>query len=145
MTSKTGNTLAVAIGAAFNGSLSLTQLAPASPAFQASDLVAGTVLAGPEGKCGEGKCGIGMMDTDKDGKVSMDEMKAMQSKKMDKMEEHFRMADTNKDGFIDKAEMDAHHAQMKKDHMRKGADMKGAEGSCGGHKDAEGSCGGKRG
>ena len=74
-------------------------------------------------------------------------------------EEHFKKADSNNDGFIDKAEMDAHHAAMKK--HRKGAEgscggdkkgaegscggKKGAEGSCGGHKDAEGSCGGLRG
>ena len=157
MSSKIGNTLGVAIGAAFIGSLSLSQLASASPAFQASDLASGYMLAAAgEGKCGEGKCGVEKMDKDKDGKVSMAEMKEM---KGDKVEEHFKKADSNGDGFIDKAEMDAHHAAKK---ARKGAegscggdkkgaegscggDKKSAEGSCGGHKDAEGSCGGRHG
>ena len=54
MSSKIGNTLSVAIGAAFIGSLSLSQLAAASPAFQASDLASGYMLAAAgEGKCGE--------------------------------------------------------------------------------------------
>lgn len=157
MSSKIGKSLGVAIGAAFVGSLSLSQLAAASPAFQASDLAAGYMLAAAgEGKCGEGKCGIDKMDSDKDGKVSKAEMKAMKDAHVD---EHFKQADANGDGFIDKAEMDAHHAAMKK--HRKGAEgscggdkkgaegscggKKGAEGSCGGHKDAEGSCGGLRG
>ncbi|MGN6519612.1 MAG: HvfA family oxazolone/thioamide-modified RiPP metallophore [Dokdonella sp.] len=165
MSSKIGNTLGVAIGAAFIGSLSLSQLAAASPAFQASDLATGYMLAAAgEGKCGEGKCGIEKMDSNKDGKVSMDEMKAM---KTAHLEEHFKEADTNGDGFIDKAEMDAHHAAMKKkghegscggDKKKAegscggkkaegscgGDKKKSAEGSCGGHKDAEGSCGGAR-
>ncbi len=150
MSSKIGNTLGLAIGAAFIGSLSMSQLASASPAFQASDLAAGYMLAAAgegkcgEGKCGEGKCGIDKMDANKDGKVSLAEMKQM---KDEHVEEHFKKADGNGDGFIDKAEMDAHHASMKK--HRKGAegscggDKKGAEGSCGGDKKgAEGSCGG---
>ena len=59
MSSKIGNTLSVAIGAAVIGSLSLSQLAAASPVFQASDLAAGYMLAAAgEGKCGEGKCGV---------------------------------------------------------------------------------------
>ena len=63
MSSKIGNTLGVAIGAAFIGSLSLSQLAAASPAFQASDLASGYMLAAAgEGKCGEGKCGVEKMD-----------------------------------------------------------------------------------
>lgn len=144
MSSKIGNTLGVAIGAAFIGSLSLSQLAAASPAFQASDLASGYMLAAAgEGKCGEGKCGVEKMDTNKDGKVSMEEMKAM---KMNNLEEHFKEADTNGDGFIDKAEMDAHHAAMKmKGHEGSCGDKKKAEGSCGGDKKkAEGSCGGEK-
>jgi uncharacterized low-complexity protein len=148
MSSKIGNTLGVAIGAAFIGSLSLTQLATASPAFQASDLATGYMLAAAgEGKCGEGKCGVEKMDANKDGKVSLAEMKQMKDAHV---EEHFKKADSNGDGFIDKAEMDAHHASMKG--HRKGAegscggDKKGAEGSCGGDKKgAEGSCGGLHG
>ena len=102
MSSKIGNTLSVAIGAAFIGSLSLSQLAAASPAFQASDLATGYMLAAAgEGKCGEGKCGVEKMDTNKDGKVSMDEAKAA---KMADLEQHFKDVDTNGDGFVDKAE-----------------------------------------
>jgi uncharacterized low-complexity protein len=148
MSSKIGNSLGVAIGAAFIGSLSLSQLASASPAFQASDLATGYMLAAAgEGKCGEGKCGVEKMDANKDGKVSLAEMKEM---KAEKSEEHFKMADTNNDGFVDKAEMDAHHAAMKKKHKGAegscGGDKKGAEGSCGGDKKAaEGSCGGLHG
>jgi uncharacterized low-complexity protein len=156
MSSKIGNTLGVAIGAAFIGSLSLSQLAAASPAFQASDLASGYMLAAAgEGKCGEGKCGVEKMDSNKDGKVSMDEAKAA---KMADLETHFKAVDTNGDGFVDKAEMDAHHASMKKGQEAScGGDKKkaegscggekkakSAEGSCGGHKDAEGSCGGKK-
>lgn len=143
MSSKIGNTLGVAIGAAFIGSLSLSQLAAASPAFQASDLAAGYMLAAAgEGKCGEGKCGLEMMDSNKDGKVSMDEAKAA---KMADLEKHFKEVDTNGDGMIDKAEMDAHHAAAKKGHEGScGGDKKKAEGSCGGKKSAEGSCGGDK-
>ena len=77
MSSKIGNTLSVAIGAAVIGSLSLSQLAAASPVFQASDLAAGYMLAAaPEGKCGEGKCGMAKLDTNKDGKLTLEEMQA---------------------------------------------------------------------
>jgi uncharacterized low-complexity protein len=154
MTSKIGNTLGVAIGAAFIGSLSLSQLAAASPAFQVGDLAAGYMLAGSmaEGKCGEGKCGMAKLDKDKDGKVSMAEatgggFSASQVKMWDK----------NGDGSLEANELAAMHAKM--DH--KGAEgscggdtkMKGAEGSCGGDakatqakaKGAEGSCGGETG
>jgi len=145
MSSKIGNTLGVAIGAAFIGSLTLSQLAAASPAFQASDLATGYMLAAAgEGKCGEGKCGVEKMDSNKDGKVSMDEAKAA---KMADLEQHFKDVDTNGDGFVDKAEMSAHHAAMnKKGHEAScGADKKKAEGSCGGDKKkAEGSCGGEK-
>ena len=97
MSSKIGNTLGVAIGAAFIGSLSLSQLAAASPAFQASDLASGYMLAAAgEGKCGEGKCGVEKMDANKDGKVSMDEAKTA---KMADLEAHFKDVDTNGDGF----------------------------------------------
>lgn len=161
MSSKFGNTLGVAIGATLVGSLSLSQLAAASPAFQVGDLAAGYMLAaGAEGKCGEGKCGMGMMDKDKDGKVSADEARAMGMS-----EAMFRSADTNGDGVLDAAEVKAHHAAMHKDgegscgsHMAKGsegscggamkaadAEKKGAEGACGGHKGGEGGCGATKG
>ncbi|NCT67984.1 MAG: EF-hand domain-containing protein [Rhodanobacteraceae bacterium] len=152
MSSKLGNTLGVAIGATLIGSLSLSQLAAASPAFQVGDLAAGYMLAaGAEGKCGEGKCGMAAMDKNKDGKVSADEAKAMGMS-----EAMFKSADTNGDGVLDAAEVKAHHAAMHKDGGEGscGSDMaKGSEGSCGGamkaadakKKDAEGSCGGHKG
>ena len=63
MSSKIGNSLSIAIGAAVIGSLSLSTLAAASPVFQASDLASGYMLAaGTEGKCGEGKCGMAKLD-----------------------------------------------------------------------------------
>lgn len=137
MSSKIGNTLGLAIGAAFIGSLSLSQLAAASPAFQVSDLASGYMLAAAaEGKCGEGKCGVAKMDTDKDGKVSMAEAEAGGFS-----ETQIKTWDKNADGTLDGTELAAMHKSMDKSHMKKGA-----EGSCGGdkmEKGAEGSCGGK--
>jgi len=138
MSSKIGNTLSIAIGAAVVGSLSLSQLAAASPVFQASDLASGYMLAaGAEGKCGEGKCGVAKMDTDKDGKVSMSEAMAGGFS-----ESQVKYWDKDKDGSLDANELKAMHAIMDKS-----AGKKGAEGSCGGDKKdkgkgAEGSCGG---
>jgi uncharacterized low-complexity protein len=138
MSSKIGNTLGVAIGAAFIGSLSLSQLAAASPAFQAGHLAGGYMLAAvPEGKCGEGKCGVARMDKDKDGKVSMAEAEAGGF-----ADTQVKAWDKNADGMLDAGELTAMHATMDKGHM------KGAEGSCGGdkkEKGAEGSCGGTHG
>jgi len=133
MSSKIGNTLGVAIGAAFIGSLTLSQLAAASPAFQVGDLAAGYMLAGSmaEGKCGEGKCGVAKMDKDKNGSVSMAEATAGGFSAS-----QVKMWDSNGDGSLDQGELTAMHAKM---------DKKGAEGSCGGDskmKGAEGSCGG---
>ncbi|HKE48276.1 MAG TPA: hypothetical protein VKB52_09425 [Rhodanobacteraceae bacterium] len=134
MSSKIGNTLSVAIGAAVIGSLSLSQLAAASPVFQASDLASGYMLAAAgEGKCGEGKCGVAKMDTNKDGKVEKSEAMA------NGFSESQVMAwDKDKDGSLDANELKAMHAIL--DTGKK----KGAEGSCGGDKKkgAEGSCGG---
>jgi uncharacterized low-complexity protein len=152
MSSKIGNTLGLAIGAAFIGSLSLSQLAAASPAFQASDLASGYMLAmAGEGKCGEGKCGVAKMDTDKDGKVSMAEATAGGFS-----ESQVKAWDKNNDGSLDGAELAAMHKAMDKGH-KKGAEAscgadkktKGAEASCGAdkgdkkEKGAEGGCGGK--
>ena len=138
MSSKIGKSLGVAIGAAFVGSLSLSQLAAASPAFQASDLAAGYMLAAAgEGKCGEGKCGIEKVDTDGDGRVSQAEFLARHPDEAD----HFPRMDANQDGFIDQAEIDAYHAG-KHGEGKCGAEHKGkhedkaAEGKCG-----EGKCG----
>jgi uncharacterized low-complexity protein len=139
MSSKIGNTLSVAIGAAVIGSLSLSQLAAASPVFQASDLASGYMLAAAaEGKCGEGKCGVAKMDTDKDGKVSMQEAMAGGFS-----ESQVKAWDKNGDHALDANELKAMHAIMDGGAMKK----KGAEGSCGGDKadkkkGAEGSCGG---
>ena len=137
MSSKIGNTLSVAIGAAVIGSLSLSQLAAASPVFQASDLAAGYMLAAaPEGKCGEGKCGMAKLDTNKDGKVSMAEATAGGFS-----ESQVKTWDKNGDGSLEANELRALHAIMD-------SGKKGAEGSCGGDskaagkKGAEGSCGG---
>lgn len=147
MSSKIGNTLSVAIGAAFIGSLSLSQLAAASPAFQASDLAAGYMLAAAgEGKCGEGKCGVAKLDTNKDGKVSMAEATAGGFS-----ESQVKAWDKNGDGMLDATELASMHATMDKGHMMDKDHKKGAEGSCGGDKKAaakkgaEGSCGGARG
>ena len=138
MSSKIGNTLSVAIGAAVIGSLSLSQLAAASPVFQASDLAAGYMLAAaPEGKCGEGKCGVAKMDTNKDGKVEMSEAMAGGLS-----ESQVKAWDKNKDGSLEENELKAMHAVMDNGGAMK---KKGAEGSCGGDKakkGAEGSCGG---
>ena len=54
--SKIVKPLTVALGAAFVGSLGLSQLAHANTAFSITPLVGGYTLAA-EGKCGEGKCG----------------------------------------------------------------------------------------
>jgi uncharacterized low-complexity protein len=154
MSSKIGNTLGLAIGAAFIGSLSLSQLAAASPAFQASNLTSGYMLAlAGEGKCGEGKCGMDKLDSNKDGKVSMEEAKAGHFS-----DSQVKAWDKNADGMLDAGELTAMHASMdkkkaegscgadkKKAEGSCGAEKKKAEGSCGGHKDAEGSCGGQRG
>ncbi len=136
MSSKIGSSLGIAIGAAFIGSLSLSQLAAASPAFQVSDLATGYMLAMAEGKCGEGKCGMAKLDTNKDGKVSLAEAEAGGLTAAG-----FKTLDKNGDGSLDAGELGAMHAAMDKG----GKDAKAAEGSCGGHKDGEGSCGGMRG
>src|SRR4029078_3178015 len=57
MSNKIVKPLTLAIGAAFVGSMALTQVAKANSAFQLTPLVGGYTLAGAEGKCGEGKCG----------------------------------------------------------------------------------------
>jgi uncharacterized low-complexity protein len=140
MSSKIGNTLSVAIGAAVIGTLSLSQLAAASPVFQASDLASGYMLAAaPEGKCGEGKCGVAKMDTNKDGKVEMTEAVAGGFS-----ETQVKAWDKNGDGSLEENELKAMHAVMDNSGAMK---KKGAEGSCGGDKGdkkkgAEGSCGG---
>ena len=114
--------LVTALGVAFAGAASLGHAAASSTSFKLAPLVAGYALggvdskggqAGPEGRCGEGKCGLGMMDANKDGKVSLQESKS------GKFSEHqFKAWDKNSDGMLDKSELDAMHA------------VKGKEGYC---------------
>ena len=132
MSSKSSKALGLAIGAALIGSLSLSQLAAASHAFQVSDLASGYMLATAEGQCGEGECGVATLDTNKDGKVSLAEAEAGGLTKS-----QFKGLDKNGDGSLDSTELGTMHAARDKG----GKDAKAAEGSCGGHKDAEGSCG----
>ena len=134
MSNKIVKPIAIALGAAFVGSLSLTQFAHAAGGFQLNPLLAPYAAAGTEGKCGEGKCGVAKMDTNKDGKVESSEamaggFSASQVKAWDK----------DNDGSLDANELKAMHAVMDS-----GDKKKGAEGSCGGDKKkgAEGSCGG---
>ena len=111
-----------AVGLVIASTASLSDAAVASSAFRLQPLIAGYALAAAdakpaadysEGKCGEGKCGLGMMDTNKDGKVSLEESKA------GKFSEHqFKAWDKNGDGMLDKSELDAMHA------------VKGKEGTC---------------
>ena len=114
--------LIAALSVVFAGAGSVTDAAAVDASFKFEPLVSGYALTGAEanvehgdseGKCGEGKCGLGMMDTNKDGKVSPEESKA------GKFSEHqFKAWDKNGDGMLDKSELDAMHA------------VKGKEGTC---------------
>ena len=64
----------------------------------------GGPMGGLHGLRGGGR--LERLDTNQDGKISRDEMRADADK-------HFDKLDTNGDGFIDKAEMDAARAKMK--------------------------------
>ena len=105
--------ISVAVGTAFAATLGASPVAFAAEnpfALQSLDkgyMVADHHEAKPkamkEGKCGnmkmeEVKCGMAMADTNKDGKVSMEEA----TKHHEAM---FSMMDANKDGFLDKDEM----------------------------------------
>jgi uncharacterized low-complexity protein len=123
--------LTLALGSAIAASLTAMPVAAAENPFAAQTLEKGYMVAemgkAKEGACGgmkakEGKCGYGILDTDKDGKVSKDEF-------MKGHEDMFNKADANKDGFVDGAEM---------------AKMKGLEGNCAGMKAKEGKCGGMK-
>jgi uncharacterized low-complexity protein len=126
MSNKIIKPLTLAVGAAFIGSFTLSQMVHASSAFQVKPLISGYMLAGAEGKCGEGKCAASKMDGNKDGKVSMDE-----AKKAGWNEAQFKVMDADKDGFLSADEIAAGHKAHKS----------GAEGSCSGDKKgAEKSC-----
>lgn len=136
MSNKIIKPLTLAVGAAFVGSVSLSQMVHANTAFTVKPLVSGYMLAA-EGKCGEGKCAVSKMDTNKDGKVSMDEAKAGGWN-----ENQFKVMDTNKDGFLSADELAAGHKAHKSGAEGScSADKKGKEGSCSADKKGkEGSC-----
>lgn len=121
---KNGKSIGVTLGAAVIGSLSLSQLAAASPAFQVRELASGYLLAA----AAEGKCGLRRLDKDKDGKISFEEVAAAGVDRA-----HFDALDLDRDGVLDDREIQAQEAK----------DAKGAEGGCGGH-GAEGGCGAHR-
>ena len=113
MSKQINKPLALAVGAALVGGIALS-----TSAFAMTDLSSGYMVAASqapgeagkkdaEGKCGEGKCGIEVMDTDKDGFITADEVKA------------------HKEGKC---------GGEKKDAAAKKADMEGkcGEGKCGG-------------
>ena len=135
MSNKLAKPVAIALGAAFVGSLSLAQVAQASTTFALNPLLAPYAAAGTEGKCGEGKCGMDKMDSNKDGKATKEEAMAAGWN-----EKQFTAADSGHQGFLTQASFDAYHLLNKSDGgAKKGkegscsADKKGKEGSCGGH------------
>jgi uncharacterized low-complexity protein len=139
MSNKIVKPLTVAIGAAFVGSIALTQMANANTAFQITPLVGGYTLAA-EGKCGEGKCAVAKMAKPGETAVTKEEaiahgFSASQVAAWDK----------NNDGKLDAAELSAMHAAMDKKGKEGScsADKKGKEGSCSADKKGkEGSCSG---
>jgi uncharacterized low-complexity protein len=142
---KSRKSIAIAVGTALAGGLSLTGSAFAmQPLSQGYLLGSSTVAVSKsiadancgaskkaesncgankkaEGKCGEGKCGVAMMDTNKDGVVERSEFLAMHEGKADM----FDKMDTDHDGKLTTAEHDAFMKSMS------------GEGKCG-----EGKCGG---
>jgi len=138
MSNKIVKPLTLAIGAAFLGTFSVSQMAQASSAFHLSPLVGGYMLAGTEGKCGEGKCGVAKMAKPGETAVSKDEAMAHGFS-----ESQFKTWDTNHDGSLDAKELGAMHAAMDKKGKEGScsADKKGKEGSCSADKKGkEGSC-----
>ncbi|HSE13261.1 MAG TPA: hypothetical protein VLB69_11560 [Rudaea sp.] len=135
MSNKSIKPIAVALGAAFVGSLSLGQVAQASSTFQMSSLIAPYAMAGTDAKATEGKCGMEKCDSNKDGKATKEEAMAAGW-----TEAQFNMADTKHQGFLTQASFDAYHLLNKSEGgAKKGkegscsADKKGKEGSCSGH------------
>lgn len=134
MTSKK-KAMSVAVGSAFVAGMAMTPMAGAAEnpfAMQSLDrgyMVADSHMQGKcgSGKCGgmksgEAKCGMGMMDANKDGKVTKEEaMKAHEAM--------FAAKDANKDGVLDADEMKAF------------MEGKCGAGKCGGMKSGAGKCG----
>ena len=100
-------------GSTLVAALLINQAARADTNFHFKPLLSSYMLGAEEAACGEGKCGISMMDTNKDGKVSLEEAKAV-----DFSEKQFKAWDLNHDGVLDKSELDAMHS------------VKGKEGYC---------------
>ena len=135
MSNKMIKPVALALGAAFIGSVSLSQVASAGSTFQLGSLVAPYALAAASDKAGEGKCGMDKCDADKDGKATKSEAMAAGW-----TEAQFNMADGTHQGFLTQASFDAYHLLNKSEGgAKKGkegscsADKKGKEGSCSGH------------
>ncbi|HET7779716.1 MAG TPA: hypothetical protein VFL07_14260 [Rudaea sp.] len=134
MSNKNIKPIAIALGVAFVGSLSLSQVASASTTFQLGTLVAPYALAGTDAKATEGKCGMEKCDANKDGKATKSEAMAAGW-----TEAQFDMADTGHQGFLTQASFDAYHLLNKSEPGKKGkegscsADKKGKEGSCSSH------------
>ena len=139
MSNKIVKPLSMAIGAAFVGSVAMTQTASASTAFQITPLISGYAVAA-EGKCGEGKCAVAKMAKPGETAVSKDEAMAHGFSAT-----QVAAWDKNSDGKLDNAELTAMHAAMDKKGKEGScsADKKGKEGSCSADKKGkEGSCGG---
>lgn len=145
MSNKIIKPIAIAIGAAFVGSVSFGQQANASGTFQLNPLLTPYAVAGTDAKATEGKCGMEKCDANKDGKATKAEAMAAGW-----TEAQFNMADTKHQGFLTQASFDAYHLLNKSDGgAKKGkegscsADKKGKEGSCSADKKGkEGSCSG---
>ena len=140
MSNKIVKPIAIAIGAAFVGSVAMTQVASASTAFHIAPLVSGYTLAAPEGKCGEGKCAVAKMAKPGEKAVSKEEAMAHGF-----TASQVAAWDANKDGSLDDSELKAMHAAMDKKGKEGScsADKKGKEGSCSADKKGkEGSCSG---
>ena len=138
MSNKIVKPLTVALGAAFVGSLALSQMANANTAFKIAPLVGGYTLAG-EGKCGEGKCSVAKMAKPGETAVTKEEAVAhgFTASQVDAW-------DKNHDGKLDSSELSAMHEKMDKKGKEGScsSDKKGKEGSCSSEKKGkEGSCG----
>ena len=134
MSNNTFRPLTLAIGAAFVGSVALSQIAQASTTFQLNSLLAPYTAAGTDAKAGEGKCGMDKCDANKDGKATKSEAMAAGW-----TEAQFDAADSKHQGFLTQADFDAYHLLNKSEPAKKGkegscsADKKGKEGSCSSH------------